>query len=80
MAAAHSYDLDQLALLQIGQRVVDVGRKGNNIGVVFFGQSLNDLGYWSSITPGENFVRSFVKFDDTFRVEQHAFARYRIDL
>ena len=60
--------------MQIGQRFAHVGGKRFGIGVVFFGQHVNDVVQCSSITVGKDFVRSFVQFDNAFGVEQDTFA------
>ncbi len=80
MAGAHSCVLNQSSLMQIGQRFAHVDGKRVGIGVVFFGERVNDVVQCSSIAAGKDFVRSFVQFDDAFGVEQHAFAGDRIGL
>ena len=74
MAGAHSCVLNQSSLMQIGQRFAHVDGKRVGIGVVFFGERVNDVVQCSSIAAGKDFVRSLVQFDDAFGVEQHAFA------
>ena len=80
MAGVRSCVINQFSLMEVRQRFAHISRKRLRIGVVFFGQSLNDLAQCSSITARENFVRGFVQFDDAFREKQHVFAGSGIDL
>ena len=40
-----SCKLDQVALIQIRQRFAHIAGECGDVGIVFFGQRLNDLGY-----------------------------------
>ena len=74
MDVEQSCKLDQFALVKIGNGFAHIGSKRRNVGVVFFGQRPHDLAQCSSVAAGENFVRSFVQFDDAFGEKQNAFA------
>ena len=70
-----SSDFDQPALLQIRQNFAYIRSERVRVRLVFFGQFADDLAQYSSVAAGKNFVRSFVKFDNTFGVKQHVFTR-----
>ena len=61
MDARTSFEFNQSSLLQIAQSVSRTSAASAfGIGVVFFGERVNDVVQCSSVAAGKDFVRGFV--------------------
>src|SRR5438477_12210408 len=78
--AERSCNLDQSALLQVGESFANIGENGRNIDVVFAREVASNLGYRISLAAGENRLGGFVELENSFRKNQDTSARGTIDL